>query len=228
MTFSTLIAAVEEGRAIYDNIRKFIRYVLAGNVGEIFVMLFGPLLGMPMPLLPLQILWINLVTDGASGLALSVEPPERDAMRRPPYPPSEGVLGRGIATHIVWVGVLMGLISLGTGWVYWQHHHPAWQSMVFSLLAFGQIFQTLAAHSWSDSAFASDRRPTRILICSISLSLFSTLAILYVPFLQQVFGTQALSPGDLLVSLFLSTVVFWSMELEKCFKRHGRRSCTVA
>ena len=220
--FSTLVAAVEEGRVIYDNIRKFIRYVLAGNVGEIFVMLFGPLLGMPLPLLPLQILWINLVTDGASGLALSVEPPERDAMRRPPYPPAEGILGRGIATHIVWVGTLMGLIPLCAGWFYWQHHDPDWQSMVFSLLAFGQIFQTLAAHSWSDSAFASGRRPTRVLICSISLTLTSTLAILYMPFLQRVFGTRALSPGDLLVCLILSTVVFWSMELEKFFKRRHR------
>ena len=116
--FSTLVAAVEEGRAIYDNIRKFIRYVLAGNVGEIFVMLFGPLLGLPLPLLPLQILWINLVTDGASGLALSVEPPERDAMLRPPYPPAEGILDRGIATHIMWVGTLMGLISLCAGTVH--------------------------------------------------------------------------------------------------------------
>ena len=220
--FSTLVAAVEEGRAIYDNIRKFIRYVLAGNVGEIFVMLFGPMLGMPLPLLPLQILWINLVTDGASGLALSVEPPERDAMRRPPYPPAEGILDRRIATHIVWVGTLMGLIPLSAGWYYWQHHHPVWQSMVFSLLAFGQIFQTLAAHSWSDSAFASIRRPTLALICSISLTLISTLAILYVPFLQRVFGTRALSSGDLLVSLILSTVVFWSIELEKLFKRHLR------
>jgi P-type Ca2+ transporter type 2C len=220
--FSTLVAAVEEGRAIYDNIRKFIRYVLAGNLGEIFVMLFGPLLGMPLPLLPLQILWINLVTDGASGLALSVEPPERDAMRRPPHPPAEGIVDRRIATHIVWVGTLMGLIPLCTGWYYWQHHHPVWQSMVFSLLAFGQIFQTLAAHSWSDSAFASVRRPTLILICSVSLSLTSTLAILYVPFLQRVFGTRALSSGDLLVSLILSTIVFWSMELEKFFKRRYR------
>ena len=220
--FSTLVAAVEEGRAIYDNIRKFIRYVLAGNVGEIFVMLFGPLFGMPLPLLPLQILWINLVTDGASGLALSVEPPERDAMRRPPYPPAEGILDRGIATHIAWVGMLMGLISLCAGWFYWQSHHPAWQSMVFSLLAFGQIFQTLAAHSWSDSAFASGRRPTRVLILSVGLTMASTLAILYVPFMQQVFGTRALSPGDLLVSLILSTVVFWSIELEKFFKRRHR------
>ena len=220
--FSTLVAAVEEGRAIYDNIRKFVRYVLAGNVGEIFVMLFGPLLGMPLPLLPLQILWINLVTDGASGLALSVEPPERDAMRRPPYPPAGGILDRGIATHIVWVGMLMGFISLCAGWLYWQSHHPAWQSMVFSLLAFGQIFQTLAAHSWSDSAFAPGRRPTRVLILSVSLTVTATLAILYVPFLQRVFGTRALSSGDLLVSLVLSTVVFWSMELEKFFKRRHR------
>ena len=221
--FSTLVAAVEEGRAIYDNIRKFIRYVLAGNVGEICVMLFGPLLGMPLPLLPLQILWINLVTDGASGLALSVEPPERDAMRRPPYPPAEGILDRRIATHIVWVGTLMGLIPLSAGWYYWQHHHPVWQSMVFSLLAFGQIFQTLAAHSWSDSAFTAVRRPTLVLICSVSLTLASTLAILYVPVLQRVFGTRALSPDDLLVSLMLSTAVFWSIELEKFFKR--RRRC---
>jgi len=220
--FSTLVAAVEEGRAIYDNIRKFIRYVLAGNVGEIFVMLFGPLLGMPLPLLPLQILWINLVTDGASGLALSVEPPERDAMRRPPYPPAEGILDRRIAAHIVWVGTLMGLIPLCTGWYYWHNHHPVWRSMVFSLLAFGQIFQTLAAHSWSDSAFASVRRPTFVLISSVSLTLGSTLAILYVPFLERVFGTRALNPSDLLVSLILSTAVFWSMELEKYFKRRHR------
>jgi len=226
--FSTLVAAVEEGRAIYDNIRKFIRYVLAGNVGEIFVMLFGPLLGMPLPLLPLQILWINLVTDGASGLALSVEPPERDAMRRPPYPPAEGILDRGIATHIVWVGTLMGLVPLCAGWYYWQHHDPDWQSMVFSLLAFGQIFQTLAARSWSDSAFASGRRPTPFLICSVSLTLTSTLAILYVPFLERVFGTKALSASDLLVSLILSTAVFWSMEMEKFFKRRqGSRSATL-
>jgi P-type Ca2+ transporter type 2C len=220
--FSTLVAAVEEGRAIYDNIRKFIRYVLAGNVGEIFVMLFGPLLGMPLPLLPLQILWINLVTDGASGLALSVEPPERDAMRRPPYPPAEGILDRRIATHIAWVGTLMGLIPLCVGWYYWQHHDRDWQSMVFSLLAFGQIFQTLAAHSWTDSAFASGRRPTLVLILSVSLTMASTLAILYVPILQRVFGTRALSSVDLAVTLILSTVVFWSMELEKFFKRRHR------
>ena len=143
-------------------------------------------------------------------------------MRRPPYPPAEGIIDRRIAAHIVWVGTLMGLIPLCTGWYYWQHDYPIWQSMVFSLLAFGQIFQTLAAHSWSDSAFASVRRPTLVLICSVSLTLTSTLAILYMPALQRVFGTRALSPGELLVSLILSTAVFWSMELEKFFKRRRR------
>ena len=143
-------------------------------------------------------------------------------MRRPPYPPAEGILDRRIATHILWVGTLIGFIPLCTGWYYWQHDHPVWQSMVFSLLAFGQIFQTLAAHSWSDSAFASVRRPTLVLICSVSLTLTSTLAILYMPVLQRVFGTRALSPGELLVSLILSTAVFWSIELEKFFKRRRR------
>jgi Ca2+-transporting ATPase len=217
--FSTIVAAVEEGRAIYDNIRKFIRYVLAGNVGEIFVMLFGPFLGLPLPLLPLQILWINLVTDGASGLALSVEPPERNAMRRPPYPPTEGVLGHGIGAHILWVGCLMGLVPLCTGWFYWQQSDPGWQTMVFSLLTFGQIFQTLAARSWSESAFSRSLRSHRTMIGSVALTLTSTLAIIYLPFLQDAFGTKALTFRDLLVSLILSSVVFWSIELEKLFKR---------
>ena len=217
--FSTIVAAVEEGRAIYDNIRKFIRYVLAGNVGEIFVMLFGPLLGLPLPLLPLQILWINLVTDGASGLALSVEPPERNAMRRPPYPPAEGVLGHGIGAHILWVGCLMGLVPLCTGWFYWQQSDPGWQTMVFSLLTFGQIFQTLAARSWSESAFSGSFGSHRTMIGSVALTLTSTLAIIYLPFLQDAFGTKALTFRDLLVSLILSTIVFWSIELEKLVKR---------
>jgi Ca2+-transporting ATPase len=217
--FSTIVAAVEEGRAIYDNVRKFIRYVLAGNVGEICVMLVGPLVGLPLPLLPLQILWINLVTDGTSGLALSVEPPERNAMRRPPYPPAEGILGRGIATHILWVGCIVGLIPLLTGWLCWQQNNPAWQTMVFSLVVFEQIFQTLAARSWLDPAFSGGIRSHWIMIGSLAFSLGCTFAIIYLPLLQDVFGTKALSCDELLASLILSTFVFWSIELEKLFKR---------
>jgi P-type Ca2+ transporter type 2C len=113
--YATIVAAVEEGRRIYDNIRKFIKYTLTSNAGEIWVMLVGPFLGMPLPLLPLQILWINLVTDGLPGLALAVEPPEPNTMRRPPYSPQENIFGRGMARDILWIGLLMGAVSLAMG-----------------------------------------------------------------------------------------------------------------
>jgi P-type Ca2+ transporter type 2C len=118
--FSTIVAAVEQGRVIYDNIRKFIKYLLTSNSAEILVMLVGPFLGMPLPLLPLQILWINLVTDGPPALALSAEPAERDTMRRPPHPPDESVFARGLGRHVLWVGMLMALVSLGVGLLYSQ------------------------------------------------------------------------------------------------------------
>ncbi|HEX2739141.1 MAG TPA: HAD-IC family P-type ATPase, partial [Rubrobacter sp.] len=105
--FATIVAAVEQGRVIYDNIRKFIKYLLTSNSAEILVMLVGPFLGLGLPLLPLQILWINLVTDGPPALALSAEPAERDIMRRPPHPPDEGVFDRGLGRHVIWVGTLM-------------------------------------------------------------------------------------------------------------------------
>jgi Ca2+-transporting ATPase len=122
--FATIVAAVEEGRVIYDNIRKFIKYTMTSNSGEILVMLLAPLLGMPLPLLPLQILWINLVTDGLPGLALTIEPAERDTMQRPPYQPRESIFARGMGRHVLWVGLLMGLVSLGTGFWAWQTHRP--------------------------------------------------------------------------------------------------------
>jgi Ca2+-transporting ATPase len=137
--FATIIHAVREGRIIYDNIRKFIRFILTSNSGELWVVLLGPALGMPLPLLPLQILWINLLTDGLPALALSVEPAERDVMRRPPYRPEESILGRGMGWHIIWVGLLMGLLSLGTGFQYWHDGSTAWQTMVFTVLTFSQL-----------------------------------------------------------------------------------------
>jgi len=117
--FATIVNAVEEGRTIYDNVRKFIKYTLTSNAGEIYVMLFAPFLGMPLPLTALQILWINLVTDGLPGLALSVEQPERNTMQRNPYAPNESVFARGMGTQILWVGLLMGLVALGIGFWGW-------------------------------------------------------------------------------------------------------------
>ncbi|MBI4926738.1 MAG: HAD-IC family P-type ATPase, partial [Anaerolineae bacterium] len=115
--FATIVAAVEEGRRIYDNIRKFIKYALGSNIGEILVMLVAPFFGMPLPLLPIQILWVNLVTDGLPGLALTVEKSERNTMRRPPFDPKESVFSRGLGRGIILMGILLGLITLGVA--YW-------------------------------------------------------------------------------------------------------------
>ena len=116
--FATIVNAVEEGRIVYDNIRKFVKYTMTSNAGEIWVMVLGPLMGMPLPLLPLQILWINLVTDGLPGLALAIEKAERDTMRRPPYPPKEHIFDRSMVRDIAWIGLLMGVVSLALG--YWS------------------------------------------------------------------------------------------------------------
>ena len=124
--FASIVAAVKEGRTIYDNIRKFIKYTLTSNAGEIWVMLLAPLAGMPLPLLPLQILWINLVTDGLPGLAMGFEPPERDTMSRRPHNPQEKILGRGLGRHVLWVGLLMGLVSLGMGYWTWRTDWDNW------------------------------------------------------------------------------------------------------
>jgi P-type Ca2+ transporter type 2C len=217
--FSTIVAAVEEGRAIYDNIRKFIRYVLAGNCGEILVMLLGPLCGLPLPLLPLQILWVNLASDGLNGLALSVEPPERDTMNRPPRSPGESIFAHGMARHIIGAGALLGLLALATGTYLWSRNDAGWQTAVFLIVAFGQIVQTLAARSWRESIFTRGLRSNVIAIGTVGLSAAATLAIVYVPAFQKIFGTAALAWPQLLAVLAASTAIFWAVELEKAILR---------
>jgi P-type Ca2+ transporter type 2C len=217
--FATIVAAVAEGRVIYDNIRKFIKYTMTSNSGEIWVMLLAPFLGMPLPLLPLQILWINLVTDGVPGLALSVEPAERDTMRRPPYHPQENIFGRGMGRHILWVGLLMGLVSLGVGFWTWRTAYPTWQTMVFTTLTLSQMGHALAIRSGRDSLLTIGLRSNKALLGAVGLTLILQLAVVYVPFLQAVFKTIALGPGELAISLVLSTVVFWGVELEKWLLR---------
>jgi Ca2+-transporting ATPase len=222
--FATIVAAVKEGRTIYDNIRKFIKYTLTSNAGEIWVMLLAPLAGMPLPLLPLQILWINLVTDGLPGLALGVEPPERDTMRRPPYHPQESIFGRGLGRHVVWVGLLMGLVSLAMGYLTWQAGWKTWQTMVFTTLTLSQMGHALAVRS-RESLFKVGLLSNKALLGAVVLTFVLQLAVIYVPFLQNLFKTEALSAGELLLSLVLSTVVFWGVELEKwLMRREGKRS----
>jgi P-type Ca2+ transporter type 2C len=213
--FATMVAAVKEGRVIYDNIRKFIKYLLSSNVGELWVMLLAPFLGMPLPLLPLQILWINLTTDGLPALALGVEPAERNTMKRPPYPPGENIFARGMGRDIIWIGLLLGMVSLATGYFYWHSGNPNWQTMLFTTLTLSQMGNALAIRSQGDSLFKIGLMSNKPLLAAVSLTLVLQLAVIYLPFFQNLFATVPLSTWDLVVSLALSSVVFWGVELEK-------------
>jgi Ca2+-transporting ATPase len=217
--FATIVRAVAEGRTIYDNIRKFIKYTMTSNVGEIIVMLLAPFFGLPLPLTALQILWINLVTDGLPGLALGVEPPERNTMKRRPYAPGESVFARGMGPHILWVGPLMGLVSLGIGIWGFRTGNPYWQTMVFTTLTLSQMGHALAIRSSHDSLFRIGLLSNKPILGAVLLTFVLQLLITYLPFGQELFDIQALPLPYLLVSLLLSTVTFWLVEVEKWFKR---------
>jgi P-type Ca2+ transporter type 2C len=217
--FASIVAAIEEGRVIYDNIRKFIRYILATNSGEIWLMLVTPFFGMPLPLLPLQILWMNLVTDGLPALALGVEPPESDTMRRPPRPPGESMFARGMGRQIVWVGMLMGLISLAIGYGYWNAHDPTWQTMVFTTLTLSQMANVMAIRSERRSLFEIGLLSNTPLLGAVGLTVVLQVALIYVPFLQSIFKTVALPFPDLVLTLVVSSIIFWAVEMEKWFLR---------
>jgi len=220
--FASIVAAVEEGRTIYDNVRKFIRYTLTSNAGEIVVMLAAPFVGMPIPLTALQILWVNLVTDGLPGLALGVEPAERSVMHRPPYPPNQSIFARGMAPAILFIGLLMGAVSLGVGYWAWSQGNPAWVTMVFMTLTLSQMGNALAIRSERDSLFSIGLLSNKAMLGAVLLTFVLQLAVTYVPFLQPIFRTQALTAGELAISLGASTVVFIASEIWKAFLR--RRS----
>ncbi|MEH1846336.1 MAG: cation-translocating P-type ATPase [Nostoc sp.] len=219
--FATIVAAVEEGRVIYDNIRKFLKYSMTGNASGVWIMLLAPLLAMPLPLLPLQILWINLLADGLLALALSVEPAERNTMQRPPYRPNENIFGRGVGRDIIWVGLLMGLVLLLLGYEYWSTAQANWQTMVFITLAFSRMSLALAMRSNLDSLFRIGIGSNKPILGAVALTFVLQLAVVYIPWLQSFFQTQPLSIKDLVLSLTISTVGFWAIELEKWLIRRS-------
>jgi len=219
--FATIVHAVREGRRIYDNIRKFIKYIMTGNSGELWTLLLAPFLGLPIPLLPIHILWINLVTDGLPGLALTLEPTERNVMARPPRPPNESIFAHGLGPHVVWVGLLMGAATLLTqAWAY--HGGSAhWQSMVFTVLTLSQLGHVLAIRSERESVFRIGVFSNRPLIAVLIATALLQMATLYVPALNAVFHTQPLDAGELVACLLISSVVFWGVEAEKLLMRRG-------
>jgi len=224
--FATIIASVKEGRRIYDNIRKFIKYTMTSNAGEIWVMLLAPFIGMPLPLTSLQILWINLVTDGLPGLALAIEPAERSVMQRPPYPPRENIFGRGMGRDILWIGLLMGLVSLGVGFMYYRMSPSAspavWQTVTFTTLTLAQMGNALATRSDRDTLFQIGLFSNKAMVGSVLLTFVLQLAVIYVPFLNRAFSTTPLSLRDLLISLGFSVIVFFAVELFKWIRQRRK------
>lgn len=221
--FSSIVGAVREGRRIYDSIRKFIRFALSGNSGEIWTLFCAPLFGLPTPLLPIQILWINLVTDGLPGLSLAVEPEERNIMRRPPRSPSESIFAHGLWQHSVWVGVLTAAVTLGS--MAWAFHagHAGWQTIAFTVLTMTQMGHVLAIRSERDSIFTIGLLSNTPLLLAVLTTFVLHLSVLYVPTLSAIFKTTPLSMMELLLCFVASSIVFVAVEIEKLFRRRSEQ-----
>lgn len=219
--FATIVHAVREGRRIFDNIRKFIKYTMTSNAGEIWTIFLAPFLGLPIPLLPIHILWINLVTDGLPGLALTAEPAEHGIMRRPPRPLRESIFAHGMWQHMIWVGLLMGGLCLLTQ--AWALHSGSahWQTMVFTVLTLSQMGHVLAIRTERESLFSVGVFSNPLLVFAVLLTFSLQMATIYVPALNPIFKTQALSMGELVLCLALSSVVFFAVEIEKWLVRRG-------
>ncbi len=181
----------------------------------------APLLGLPIPLLPIQILWVNLVTDGLPGLALAVEPEEKGLMQRPPRPPGESLFSGGLGYHIVWVGLLIGALSIFTQWWAISHGSPNWQTMVFTVLTFAQLFHVMAIRSERESLFSIGVTSNLPLLGAVLLGAALQLAVIYVPVLNDLLKTQPLTGSELAFCVLLPATVFGAVEIEKLLARRG-------
>ena len=222
--FASIVRAVREGRRIYDNLRRFVRYVLTTNSAEIWTIFLAPFLGLPVPLVPVQILWINLVTDGLPGLALAAEPAERDIMGRPPRRPEESLFARGLGAHAFVVGLLMAALALGVQAWYWHSGTRAWQTAVFTTLCFTQLAHVLAIRSERTPLFALGFASNWPLAGAVVLTAVLQLAIVYVPSLNAVFGTMPLRAGELAVCVACALAILMIVELEK-YVRNRAQGC---
>jgi Ca2+-transporting ATPase len=215
--FATIVAAVEEGRTVFDNIRKFVKYLLTSNSAELWVMLVAVALGMPLPLLPLQILWINLVTDGLPALALALEPAERNIMKRPPIPPKQGIFAEGLGLHVIWVGLLMAAISLS--FAFTRGDNPEWRTMLFTTLTLSQLAHVLAIRTTRDSFFRVGPWSNTYLLAACVGAVLLQFAVLYWQPLQEVFATSPLSAVQFGICAGLSLAIFAAVEIEKLARR---------
>ncbi len=218
--FATIVKSIKQGRRIYDNMRKFVKYAMTGNSAEILTIFLAPFFGLPIPLLPIHILWINLVTDGLPGLALASEPAEKGIMTKPPRHPKESIFAGGVGVHIIWVGVLMGIVAIATQAFAINTGIKNWQTMVFTVLCFSQMGHVLAIRSDRESLFTQGLFSNRSLLGAIFLTVALQFAIMYIPFLNPIFKTAPLTLFELTVTIALSCIPFVAVEIEKMIKRN--------
>lgn len=216
--FLTIVKAIREARKVYDNILKFIKYLMTINSSELLVLLLGPLLGLPIALLPIHILWINLISDGLPAISLSYEKAEKNIMKRPPRPPQQNVFANGRDWHMVWVGIVMATIALAAQ--FWAIRYDLhWQTIVLNVLCLSQMGHLLAIRTENNFFIGVGMFSNKPLIAAVFLVLILQIVITYVPFLQQIFHTEALTVNELIVVAVLSVLVFFVVEIEKAFSR---------
>ena len=220
--FTSIVRAVREGRRIFDNIRKFVKYIMTCNSAEIWTIFLAPLLGLPIPLLPIHILWINLVTDGLPGLALSAEKADRNIMQRPPRKTNESLFSDGIGVHIIWVGIFMAAITLATQAWSIETGSAHWQTMVFTVLSLAQLGHVMAIRSDYEFIHQKGFFSNLPLVGAILLTFILQLGIIYLPFANTIFKTQPLPASDLLICLAVASTVFIAVEIEKLVRRRKR------
>ena len=226
--FATIVHAVEEGRVVYTNIRRFIKYILGSNVGEVLAIAAAPLMGLGgVPLAPLQILWMNLVTDGLPALALAVEPPEPDVMQRPPFSSRESIFARGLGSYIIRIGIIFGIITIALMWWAYQHtnapEYPrdkdTWKTMVFTTLCIAQMGHALAVRSNTQLTAELNPFSNPFLLGAVTITTALQLLLIYVAPLRNFFNLHWLSWEELAICLGFSALMFVWVELEKLFIR---------
>lgn len=229
--FSTIVAATEEGRVVYINIRRFIRYILGSNLGEVLTIASAPLLGLGgVPLSPLQILWMNLVTDGIPALALAVEPGRPIVMSQPPKNPQESIFARGLGSYMIRIGIILAVVTIALMmWAYNRTHTAgyagdvdAWKTMVFTTLCLAQMGHALAIRSNTRMTIEVDPLSNPFILASVTITTLLQLLLIYVAPLRNFFGTHYISPFELLVCFGFSILVLIWIDAEKLFIRWYR------
>jgi len=221
--FATIVRAVKEGRRVFDNIRKFIKYTMSSNSGEIWTIFLAPFFGLPIPLLPIHILWINLVTDGLPGLALAAEPAEKDVLSRPPRHPQESIFAHGLGAYSIWIGLLMGAVCILTqAWAF-ETGHSHWQTMVFTVLCLSQMGNVLSIRSEKESFFRLGLFSNKPLLGAFLLTFGLQMMTVYIPFLNPIFKTEPLTIFELILAIGMSSVVFFAGEIDKKIRSVRRK-----